>query len=66
MIGGYCSRNSVEIHSLNMMRKIKMRSDFMPKTRELGKEKKMDAQMRDDLMCGEVEKWIRVSRIPKP
>lgn len=38
----------------------------MPKTRELGKEKKMDTQMRDDLMGGEVEKWIRVSRIPKP
>lgn len=24
------------------------------------------AQRRDDLMGGEVEKWIRVTRIPKP
>lgn len=26
---------------------------------------KDDAQRRDDLMGGEVEKWIRVTRIPK-
>lgn len=25
-----------------------------------------NAQRRDDLMGGEVEKWIRVTRIPKP
>lgn len=30
-------------------------------------ERKIDpAQRRDDLMGGEVEKWIRVTRIPKP
>ena len=26
----------------------------------------IDAQRRDDLMGGEIEKWIRVIRIPKP
>ena len=35
----------------------------MPKTRELGKEKKMDAQMRDDLMGGEVE--VRAAGFPE-
>ena len=30
-------------------------------------ERKIDpTQRRDDLMGGEVEKWIRVTRIPKP
>ena len=35
----------------------------MPKVKPLGQD---DSRRRDDLMGGEVEKWIRVTRIPKP
>lgn len=38
----------------------------MTKARDFGKERKMDARLRDDMMGGEVEKWIRVSGLPKP
>lgn len=35
----------------------------MPKVKPLYQD---DSRRRDDLMGGEVEKWIRVTRIPKP
>ena len=35
----------------------------MPKIKPLYQD---DSRRRDDLMGGEVEKWIRVTRIPKP
>jgi flagellar hook-basal body complex protein FliE len=41
---------------------------FMPKITPLIKENKVlqrEAERRDDLMGGEIEKWIRVSRLSK-
>ena len=37
----------------------------MPKVNLVDMKKKRNAQRRDDLMGGEVEKWIRVIGIPK-